>query len=241
MAELRQQRLGLYVPPSYDYGRWQRHAGVEDACNRVALWQVHGGRIWLTSEAAAGKTHLLHALQQEHPQTGLLCISAAEPGHAFGQVQRWLAMLEPMAFWAVDVAAGPLPPATGLALFHLLERARDMQRPLIVAWRCPQQHMAPPELASRLKSMERIELAPPHSDADLRRVARSVAASLQWDVKEEVLDVLLAHLPRQLDVQLAALKRLEAASMERGRRRISQAWTRQQIEQLLDESPSGLF
>lgn len=232
MAELRQQRLGLYVPPSYDYGRWQRHAGVEDACNRVALWQVHGGRIWLTSELVAGKTHLLHALQQEHPQTGLVCISAQESGHAFGQVQRWLAMLEPMAFWAVDVAAGPLPRATGLALFHLLERARDMQRPLMVAWRCPQQDMAPPELISRLKSMERVELAPPRSDADLRRVARSVAASLQWDIREDVLDVLLAYLPRQLDAQLAALRHLEAASMERGRRRISQAWARQQVEQL---------
>ncbi|MDQ7012143.1 MAG: hypothetical protein Q9M29_10000, partial [Mariprofundaceae bacterium] len=174
-------------------------------------------------------------LQQEHPQTGLVCISAQEPGHAFGQVQRWLAMLEPMAFWAVDIAAGPLPQATGLALFHLFERARDMQRPLMVAWRCPQQDMAPSELASRLKSMERIEMAPPRSDGELRRVLRSVASSLQWKVNEAILDVLLSHLPRQLDVQIAALKRLEVVSMEHGRRRISQAWTKQQIEQLLQE------
>ncbi|MFQ5582215.1 MAG: hypothetical protein ACE5F3_06280 [Mariprofundaceae bacterium] len=238
---LRQQRLGLVIPPSYDYGHWERHAGVEDACNRIALWQVHGGRIWLTSEAVAGKTHLLHALQQEQPQLGLICVSAQNPGHAFGQVQAWLTMLESRAFWAVDIPAGALLPASGLALFHLIERARDMRRPLLVAWRCPEEAMAPPELASRLKSMERIEFASPRSDHELRMVLRSVASSLQWDVKENVLDVLLAQLPRKLDVLIPALKRLETTSIGRGKRRISQAWTRQQIQQLLNESQTSLL
>ena len=82
-----QLRLQLPLPVSYDYHNWFRHKGVEDACNRLALWTVHGGRIWLNSESAAGKTHLLRTISADHPSIALLSIDATQD---WMQAGHWL-------------------------------------------------------------------------------------------------------------------------------------------------------
>ncbi|HXH63999.1 MAG TPA: hypothetical protein VNH42_00655 [Mariprofundaceae bacterium] len=215
--------MNWLLPNRLDADTWVRHDGVEDACNRLALWLVHGGRLWLSSDAVAGKSHLLSLLAAEHPQLGLIHVDSDASGRALQQVREWLDQLEGKAFWAVDVQAGPLAQAHAFALFHLLERARDMRRPIILAWRSG--GVIPPELDSRLKGMERVVMQAPHGDEDLRRVMRAVAAGLQWEIPDAALDVLLVHLPRHLDALPRMLRSLEADSLQNGKR-LTPAWVR---------------
>lgn len=229
---MRQQLLELKLPERYSYGDWVQHAGAEDAHNRLALWLVHGGRLWLRSEKPAGKTHLLHALADEHPHIGLVRPRVASADHGWALVNNWLADLHDKALWAVDVEAGGLPYATGIALFHLIERAREMHRPLLIAWRCDEAELAPPELASRIKGMEQVEIAPPRSDAALRAVLMSVASSRQWRMDDAILNLLLSRLPRDLPGLIDTLDAMERSALQQ-RRRFTSAWVR---KYLADES-----
>lgn len=232
---MRQQRLDWRLPAWSDSDAWVRHAGVEAATNRLALWLVHGGRLWLSSDMVAGKSHLLSLLAAEHAALGLISVDADAKGHALAWVRRWLVSLEPKPFWAVDVAAGALSQGQGIALFHLLERARDMRRPILIAWRDP--GAMPPELESRLRGMERVEMRAPHDDEDLRRIMRAVATSLQWEIPDAVLDILLVRLPRRLDALPSMLRSLESDSLRQGKR-LSPAWVRRWLAERPEaESP----
>lgn len=224
---MQQQRLNYKIPATYPYGRWVRHNGVEQAANRIALWLVQGGMLWLGSDEMAGKTHFLHALSQEHPHVGLVRADE-KPEAAVRLVRNWLERLESYACWMVDMAAGPAGSGHGLALFHLIERAREMNRPLLISWRCNEGDLAPPELASRMRMMERISMCGPVADDDLRAVMQSVADGLQWQVKESVFSLMQTHLPRTLEQQIKALTELESASLEE-RQRITQAWAKEKL------------
>lgn len=225
---MRQQLLGLRLKPRYAYGEWVRHSGVSEAQNRLALWLVHGGSLWIDSTEAAGKTHLFHALGQEHRHVGLIAVSNDASGPAMIVMRQWLVHLQNKAWWMVDVPAGGLDAVVGVALFHLIERAREMHRPLAIAWRCATDELAPPELASRLRAMQRQGMVPPQSDAELGAVMRSIAASRQWHIGEGVVDMLLTHLPRSLSLLIEVLDFLEARSLAE-RKRMHAGWVRSQL------------
>jgi len=228
---MRQQLLDLRLTPHYDYGSWVRHRGVENAQNRLALWMVHGGRLRLGSKTPAGKTHLLHALVQEHPRLGLVTISHEAAANAGRQVQAWLEHLGNHACWLVDAPAMPLPYATAIALFHLLERAREMNRSVAIAWRQPVDAHTPPELTSRLAAMECAQMVPPESDTDLMAVLNSVAVARQWAVNHAVLQLMLTRLSRHLPDLIAALEEMENASLTE-RSRLTRSWASKRIEHL---------
>ena len=217
-----------------DGREWLRHAGVEAACNRLALWMVHGGSLWLSSESPAGKSHLLSTIAADHPQCGLLEIagtSAKEAGWRL--VQQWVSGLGNRAMWLLDVQAGPLPASVAYAIFHCLERARDMQRPLVIAWR-GDASASPPELSSRLGAMDKVIMKPPARDDELLLLLKAGTSWLQWDIREEVLRAMLVYLPRRLDVLLPALKQLEALSFEQ-RQKPAGAWLKQQLIRMAEE------
>jgi len=224
---MHQQRLHFNIPASYRYGSWIRHSGVENGCNRIALWLVQGGLLWLNSDGVAGKTHFLHALKQEHPHIGLVVVDSAQ-APSVRLVEQWLKQLEPSACWMVDLPASQVSRACGLALFHLIERAREMNRPLLISWRCEDDSLAPAELSSRMRMMEQIVMVPPSSDQEMKQIIHSVAEELQWSVKESVISLMLSHLPRTVADQVSALKQLESASLE-GRSRITQAWAKKKL------------
>ncbi len=229
-----QLHLKLPLPANYDYQNWLRHAGVEAACNRLALWTVHGGRIWLSSDRVAGKSHLLHSMAAEHPGIGLLNIACdKEQGASWHLVQQWMKALEDRSFWMIDIQAGAMPQSVAHALFHCLERARDMQRPIVVAWRGDVMTL-PPELSSRLLAMERVDLAPPHDDATLLQILDNNAGELQWDIRKQVMQSMLTYLPRDLDVLVSALRRLERLSFEQ-KQKPGPAWLKQQLVQISKE------
>lgn len=221
-----QQRLDFMPPEQPDYGNWVRHSSAEAASNRVALWLVHGGFLWLSSDEVAGKSHFVRALASDHPSLGVV---TPQPRIAsLKQVDQWVNTLSGNAFWAVDIPAGPVTLATGFALFHLIERARQMNRPLLISWRCPDAQLSPPELASRMRMMEQCFMLAPQDDTGIRQVLQSVAASMHWDIPDGALDVMLAYLPRDLSSLTDALQQLESASFEE-QKRITKSWVKQHL------------
>jgi hypothetical protein len=225
---MQQQRLKFNTLVSYTYGNWIRHSGVENGSNRIALWLVQGGMLWLNSDDMAGKTHFLHALKREHPHVGLVVVEGEQVA-SIRLVEGWLKQLEPSACWMVDLPAGPVSRACGLALFHLIERAREMNRSLLISWRCGDDKLAPAELGSRMRTMEQARMLPPSSDQEMKSIIHSVAVELQWSVKESVVSLMLSQLPRTIAAQVAALKQLESAALE-DRRRITQAWAKEKLQ-----------
>lgn len=224
----KQLRLPMDLSSGYDYRGWVRHAGVEAACNRLALWMVHGGCLWLNSESPAGKSHLLRLVAHEHPQCGLLHITDAASGRAGWRLaQQWAGALGGRAMWLLDVRAGPLSASVAYAIFHCLERARDQQRPLVIAWR-GDLSACPPELSSRLSAMDVVKASPPAADDELLALLKASTGHLQWDIREQVLQSMLVYLPRRLDILLQALDELEQLSFEQ-QQKPAGAWLKQQL------------
>lgn len=235
----KQLRLPMDVATNYEYRQWVRHTGVETACNRLALWMVHGGCLWLNSEMPAGKSHLLRMIAAEHPQCGLLNIESKPGGAGWRLVQQWVGELGGRAKWLLDVQAGPMPASVAYAIFHCLERARDQQRPLAIAWR-GEPSSCPPELSSRLSAMEVVTMAPPAGDEELLALLKASTGHLQWDIREQVLRSMLVYLPRRLDVLLPALRELEKLSFEQ-QQRPAGAWLKKQLIRIAAELQTPLF
>jgi len=228
-----QLRLQMDIPTTHDYGTWLRHAGVEDACNRLALWSVHGGRLWLTSELAAGKSHLLRTFAMQHTTTAMLDVAGEiNHGNSWQLAQQWEQQLAGQRSWLIDVTSEKMPIAVAHALFHLIERGRDQQRPVVIAWRGDISSL-PPELSSRLLAMEKVTMSPPATDDELLQILRSSAGLLQWNIREQVLQAMLTYLPRQLDVLVAALQTLERLSFEQ-KHKPGAAWVKQQLIRMAD-------
>jgi len=244
MGVKNQLRLQMNLPPAYDYGAWIRHAGVEASCNRLALWSVHGGNIWLASESAAGKTHLLRtfAAEQASNHCSIAILDVLADTHARNSwqlAQQWVESLQGCNHWLIDVPAGDIEQAVALALFHMLERARDLQCAVVIAWRGDVGHL-PPELSSRLLGMEKVDMAPPADDDVLLQILRTSAGDLQWDIREQVLQAMLTYLPRQLDVLVAALKALETMSFEQ-KHKPGPAWVKQQLMRIAGQLHPSLL
>lgn len=210
-----QQTLLLPLPTQKHYGSWVHHAAVEEASSRLALWLVKGGCLWLSSDEVAGKSHLVQAVLEEHPQVAIL-ESHQVASSSVQQLKHWLSACEFHACWMLDLPAGALPPSLAYAVFHLIERAKDMNKPLLICWRCEEKDMFPPELSSRLLMMEKVHMRTPQSDEDLKRVLESVLQTMQWDMKETVLPTLLQHIPRVLSDLLQAIEKLDVYSRKHG-------------------------
>jgi len=207
----KQQALDLPLPEQKLYGNWVRHGQVEVAHARLALWLVKGGNIWLSSEEVAGKSHFMHALKSEHPSLVLL-EPHVQPCSHIQQLKLWLDRAEHHVFWLVDLPAGLLPQPLALAVFHLIERAKEMHKELLISYRSEMFESLPPELTSRLRMCERVDMTPPRLDKDLQAVLESVLQTMQWDMKETVLPTLLQYLPRDLALLLQAIDALDAYS-----------------------------
>lgn len=208
-----QQTLNLPIPNQHHYGNWVRHAQVEDACGRIALWLVRGGLLWLTSDEMAGKSHFMQALGAEHPQIAYL-EGSHEGLSSVQQLKTWLNTCEHHAYWVVDLPAGNLSPALAFATFHLIERAKAMNKALLICWRSEASSALPPELHSRLQMMDSAQMTAPASDEALQQVLHSVLQSMQWDMKDAVLHMLLQHVPRSLADLLAAVTLLDCYSRQ---------------------------
>ncbi|MBF0281579.1 MAG: hypothetical protein HQM07_03315 [Zetaproteobacteria bacterium] len=237
LRETQQPRLLSATIEQPHYGNWIWHKGVEQATNRIANWLVKGGNLWLTSDSVCGKTHFMQALANEHPHLGYLHITPNED-ISTDPLRSWLSIIEQASFWAIDLPAGVLNQETAYAIFHLIEYAKERQKPMLISWRSSQnpsssqeKQAIPPELLTRLHTYERIEMEAPKSDEKLIAILHSLATSLQWQVKEHVLKTLISQYPRQLELQTEALITLEKNSIDQRNRHL----TRDKIHRIIVE------
>jgi chromosomal replication initiation ATPase DnaA len=175
--------------------------------NAAALaWLERGeawpqGRLALWGPPGSGKTHLLHVWAA---RTG----AAILPGHAL----RFRPFAGPLAIDDADTAPE-------LALLHLLNAAAEAGLPALLTGRAPPARWttALPDLASRLRAVNVVEIAAPE-EALLRILLARLLAERQLAVPEAVQEWLLLRLPRTPAAIREVAARLDHAALAAGGR-----------------------
>lgn len=178
----------------------------EGAANEVVLaWLSNPaawpfGRLAVSGEAGAGKTHLLHVFAARH-RAALIPVASIRTPPAPVQA----------AALAIDDADTAPDEA---ALLHLLNFAAERRQPVLLTARTPPARWTCrlPDLMSRLRATQTVALLPP-DDALLRAVLLRLLADHQLRVAPPVAEFLLTHLPRTGAALREAVARLDRLSL----------------------------
>jgi chromosomal replication initiation ATPase DnaA len=220
-------RLQLALPfpyePVYDARDFLPAASNQDALtwlDRAADWPDRRLALW--GQAGCGKSHLLHVWAT---RTGAVQLA--------GQALRDLEAMPDAGAVALDDADTVTPDTT---LLHLLNTARDRGLFVLLSGRTPPARwpVQLPDLASRLRAITPIEIAPP-DDELLRALLLRLLADRQLAVPQPVQDWLLLRLDRSPAALRAAVSRLDRASLAFG-----SAITRSLAARLLAEDGDSL-
>ena len=113
-----------------------------------------------------------------------------------------------------DLHAGPIDEA---ALFHLLNRAREREAPVLLTSRlwASALPIRLPDLASRLRAARPVELGEPDDDL-LRRVLIKLFADRQIDVDPGVVDYIALRMERSLEGASAIVADLDREGLAAG-------------------------
>jgi DnaA regulatory inactivator Hda len=169
---------------------------------RTADWPGH--RLLLWGGAGCGKTHLLHVWSEEMRAERLA-----------GPDLRGLPDLPTAAGVAIDDADAVVDET---ALFHLLNAAAEAGLPALLAARTPPARwtIRLPDLASRLRAITAVEIAPPEEEL-LQALLARLLADRQLRLPDPVHQWLLRRLPRTAAALADAVARLDAASLDNHR------------------------
>jgi chromosomal replication initiation ATPase DnaA len=172
------------------------------AATEAALWP--NGRLVITGDPGAGKTHLAHVWAA---RSGAAVQGARDPGEGLAPV---------LVIEDVDSIAGD--PAAEEALFHRLNGvAAAGGRVLMTARVAPARTgWALPDLASRLSASGLARIDRP-DDALLSAVLVKLFADRQLSVTPEVIALMVTRMPRSLAAAADIVAALDAASLAEGR------------------------
>jgi chromosomal replication initiation ATPase DnaA len=168
-------------------------------------WPAPGRALAVHGPAGCGKTHLGH-------------IFAARAQAAGRPVQHLAAPKDVPEMAADSVVVLDEPQLDEVAFFHLLNRLRsDGGDLLLLAREAPARWpVALPDLASRLKALPVVEVAPP-DDALLGAVLAKHFTDRQIAVAPEVIDYLLRQMERSFAAAADLAGRLDHAALAEGR------------------------
>jgi len=173
----------------------------------VETWPDWPARaVVLTGPAGAGKSHLAS-------------IWAARSGARFLAGRSLAETVLPEALTTHALVVEDLAPGEfdERALFHLINLAREEAYLLFTAASPPAGWpVAIPDLASRLKALPVVTLAPP-DDALLRAVLVKLFADRQLAVDETLVGYVATHIERTFQAARAVVARLDRAAIERKR------------------------
>jgi DnaA regulatory inactivator Hda len=205
MQDMRQLPLPFQRGRDFAPGNFHEAASNTDALAwlaRTADWPDLRLALW--GPAGCGKTHLLHM---------------------------WAQRRDAVVWRGTELSGLPDLPATGgialddadaladeTALFHLLNAATEEGLPVLLASRAPPSlwPVQLPDLASRVRSINAVEIGPP-DDALMHVLLARLLAERQLRPSEAVHNWLLRRLPRTQPDLAEAVARLDAVSMELGR------------------------
>ena len=167
---------------------------------RSADWPDHRLALW--GEAGCGKTHLLH-------------VWAARAGAVRweGAALHGLPKLPTKGGIALDTADA----AEEITLLHLLNSAAEARLPLLLVSRTPPARwpVRLPDLASRLRAITAVEIAPPEESL-LQALLLRLLADRQLAVGATLQEWLLRRLPRSPAALREAVARLDRAALAEG-------------------------
>lgn len=217
--------------PGYDEVGFIAAAANEAArtwLGRTELWP--DGRLALWGAAGHGKTHLLR-------------IWAARTGAGVADGPALSGFPEVAS--PFGVALDDADQADPAALLHLLNIARELDRPVLLAARAPPARwpVTLRDLASRLRSITAVEVEAPDDDL-LRQLLPRWLGERQLVADAALHDRLLLRLPRSPEVLLAAVARLNEDALTSRRRTVTPAMVRAALaevaggEKLATEAPS---
>jgi chromosomal replication initiation ATPase DnaA len=209
------RQLPLPIPArhAYDEASFLAAASNEAArtwLGRTEVWPER--RLILWGGEDCGKTHLLRIWAAA---SGADVIEG--PG-LFGF---------PEVTSAAGVAVDDANQAEEAALLHLLNAARDLGRPVLLAARLPpaQWTVGLRDLDSRLRAITAVEVGTPDDDL-LRRLLLHWLAQRQLVADETLHDRLLLRLPRSPEVLRAAVARLDEEALTSRKRTVTSAMVR---------------
>lgn len=168
-------------------------------------WPGPGRALAVHGPAGCGKTHLGHVFQAR--------AMAAERVVLYLTEARELPDLPPDPVLILDA-----PNLDETAFFHLLNRLKNEGGDLLILSReAPARWpVRLPDLASRLKALPAVEVAPP-DDALLGAVLAKHFADRQIAVAPEVIDYLLRQMERSFAAAADIAERLDQAALAEGR------------------------
>jgi chromosomal replication initiation ATPase DnaA len=190
---------------------------------RTELWPDRRLALW--GAADRGKTHLLRiwagrtgASVLEGPALSGFPDVVSEAGAAVDDADR----------------------ADEAALLHLLNTARDLERPVLLAARLPPARWSVTlrDLASRLRAITTVEVGAP-DDELLRRLLLHWLGERRLVADASLHDRLLLRLPRSPDVLRAAVARLDEEALISRKRTVTSAMVREAMAAVTkDEDPA---
>jgi DnaA regulatory inactivator Hda len=205
MQNLRQLPLPFQHGRDFAPGNFHEAASNTDALawlSRTADWPDLRLALW--GPPGCGKTHLLHI---------------------------WAQRRDAVVWRGAELSGLPDLPATGgialdeadaltdeTALFHLLNAATEGSLPVLLTSRAPPSLWALklPDLASRVRAINAVEIGPP-DDALMHVLLARLLAERQLRLSEAVHTWLLRRLPRTQPDLAEAVARLDAVSLQLGR------------------------
>jgi chromosomal replication initiation ATPase DnaA len=182
------------------------------AANAQAIALVDGWPAWpapavlLAGPVGSGKTHLVEIWREASRGTVVAAADLADH-----RVEA-LAAAGPVA--VEDLHAGIRDEA---ALFHLLNRAREKKKPVLLTSRvwASALPVTLPDLASRLRAARPVELGEPDDDL-LRRVLVKLFADRQIAVDSAVVDYIVVRMERSLQAASAIVAELDRDALAAG-------------------------
>jgi chromosomal replication initiation ATPase DnaA len=128
------------------------------------------------------------------------------------------------------VAVDDADRAEETALLHLLNSARDLGRPVLLAARLPPARwtIGLGDLSSRLRAINSVEVGAPDDDL-LRRLLLHWLAERQLVADATLHDRLLLRLPRSPEVLRAAVARLDVEALTSRKRTVTPAMVREAL------------
>lgn len=206
------RQLPLPIPgrSTYDEGSFIAAASNDAArtwLGRTEVWPDRRLALW--GDADRGKTHLLR-IWTERSGADLLD----------GRALNGFPVIASPAGAAIDDADH----ADEAALLHLLNTARDLERPVLLASRLPPARwaIALRDLDSRLRAINAVEIEAP-DEVLLRLLLLRWLSERQLVADEALHDRLLLRLPRSPQVLRAAVARLDRDALTSRRRTVTPA------------------
>lgn len=195
------------APPNFDNFLPGKNTEALAALARFAAGEGGEALIYVWGEAGCGKSHLLRACVASASASGKPA-RYIEPGAALPE--------ELLGLVAVD-AAEALSPESQVALFNLINRAREGEGRVVVAGnRAPAQLPLRPDLTTRLGwglvfALNGLDQAERTAALQARAAARGMR------LPEEVVNHMLTHCRRDLPGLLATVDALDEYSLSRKR------------------------